>query len=281
MLMSNVSRVWAGACLLVVLGLLAALSGCGAPTLRAVGPRRAEATALLKQVCDAHGGLDRWQRLDRIDLTLSTDGQAFTMRKVSGKMRDKRIEVYPHQFKTVIHDFPKVGSIATWEGDRVTIQPPGTQPALVRENARAHFSTREGRSRWDDLDLAYFVGYAIWNYMNFPFVLNDEQISVEAAKLGGRPMLDVQYPEGFPAHSRRQFFMLTKDGRLVRQDYVAEVLGDWATAANRCQQSQTVDGLVFYTKRKILPSVGRSCSMPFPNMLWIEVKDLKLTFKKP
>ena len=255
--------------------LITPLSGCGTVQWQAVAPQASSERpqALLERIYAAHGGVANWQRAQRIDATLSTGGTAFSMRGQNGKVVARRIEVYPRQFKTVIYDFPSAGSVGTWERDSVSIVPAagGGQPQ-AREQARAHFESFGTGMAWDDLDLLYFVGYAIWNYLSFPFLLLDERLRVRESAVDGQPMLEVLFPPGYPTHSQQQFFMLNADGSLRRHDYVAEVFGSWASAAHFCDEAETVNGLRLYTRRHVVPAVGRTSSLSFPTLVWIELK---------
>jgi hypothetical protein len=54
---------------------------------------------------------------------------------------------------------PDHAAIETLEG--LTLQ--------ERTDPRASFQDHTVQTKWDKLDLAYFSGYAIWNYLNAPF----------------------------------------------------------------------------------------------------------------
>lgn len=224
----------------------------------------------LEAVFAAHGGLPAFRAVERLDLRLSTGGLAFSMRKVAHPVAGTQVTVFPARRKTVLHDWPAEGTTATWKGDVVTLQP-RSGPLERRAAARAHAAAA---SRWDDLDLLYFVGYAIWNYLSFPFLLRDASVEVRS---GGR-LLAVRFPEGYPTHSSQQYFRLSEAGLLLRHDYVAEVFGGWASAANHCEASEEVQGLRFYTRRRVTPALGRSASLPFPLLVSIHVDDLRVTW---
>jgi hypothetical protein len=44
------------------------------------------------------------------------------------------------------------------------------KPIKDRKNPRAAFDGHTVETPWDDLNLAYFSGYAMWNYLNAPFI---------------------------------------------------------------------------------------------------------------
>ena len=232
--------------------------------------------ALLARVLAAHGGLDAWRGVDRIDATLSTGGLAFALKGQRGRMLRRRVSVHPHLRRTLIDDYPAPGSRAEWQGDAVRVLGIGPTVSTERPDARAHLRRRRATFAWDELDLLYFVGYALWNYLSFPYLLLDPGVDVRAGRAGAAPMLDVRFPPGYPTHCARQYFVLDGDGGLRRHDYVAEVFGRLAAGANHCDAYRTVDGLRLYTRRHVVPSLGRTASLPWPTLVWIELDDLRV-----
>ena len=67
--------------------------------------------------------------------------------------------------------------------------------------------------------------------------------------------------------------LLDAAGLLRRHDYTADVIGGWATAANRCLASEVVDDLRFYTRRLVTPRFGDHLVLPGPTLVWIELDD--------
>jgi len=231
---------------------------------------------LLDRVFRAHGAIESWRRVWRIDASFSSGGLAYVTRLQEGKLLRHRISVFPHEMRTIIRDYPTAGQTGHWQRDQVRIEPFDEAPARVRDRARDRFATWRARLYWDDLDLLYFVGYALWNYLSFPFLLHRHEVDIAVGKINGRSILDVRFPHDFPTHSRRQYFQIDKDGLLVRHDYVAEVFGRWAAGANFCRANSVIEGLRFYTRRRVVPSLGRSAALPFPTLVWIELDDLRI-----
>lgn len=79
-----------------------------------------------------------------------------------------------------------------------------------------------------------------------------------------------------PTHSALQTFHVDAAGLLLRHDYTADVIGGWATAANRCLASAVVDGLRFYTRRLVTPRFGDHLVLPGPTLVWIELDDIRV-----
>ena len=67
---------------------------------------------------------------------------------------------------------------------------------------------------------------------------------------------------------------------LARHDYTADVIGQWANAANLCLASEVVDGLRFYTRRRVFPRFGTQNVLPFPTLVWIVIDDLRVVSAK-
>jgi hypothetical protein len=231
---------------------------------------------LLEPVLAAHGGLAIWRAVGRIDARFSSGGLAFALRWQAGKLLNHSISVFPHEMRVVIYDYPKPGDCGEWQIDAVGTGPIGQTHDHMRYRAREHFRGWIAQVRWDDLDLLYFAGYALWNYLSFPFLLCLDGVETTFVAGAGRTLLEVNFPPGFPTHCSRQFFHLDREGLLLRHDYVAEVFGKWAAAANFCRKSEAVDGLRLYARRRVVPSLGRSASLPFPTLVWIELDDISI-----
>jgi hypothetical protein len=110
---------------------------------------------------------------------------------------------------------------------------------------------------WDDLDHAYFLGYALWNYMLTPVYFRWPGFATrELEPWKGLARLEVTYPEGFPTHCRVQTFFFDRDARLVRLDYTADVFGPIARGAHLCEDHRELGGLVVPTHRHVC-AVGK------------------------
>jgi hypothetical protein len=136
-----------------------------------------------------------------------------------------------------------------------------------RSQPRAALFTWPKRLGWDRLDILYFAGYALWNYLSFPHLLALPGVRVTGVEPGrpeGVQMLRAAFGPEVPTHSALQTFHVNAAGLLLRHDYTADVIGSWATAANRCLASAVVDGLRFYTRRLVTPRFGDPLVLPGP-----------------
>ena len=123
-----------------------------------------------------------------------------------------------------------------------------------RERPRELFFGRSGlrrNLRWDALDAAYFAGYAWWNYLNTPYLLARDGVAGARGRAlaGGRRRRDLAPARGsLPGRAstpirRARSSTTTRELRLRRHDYTAEVVGGWARAAHMCADHVEAGGL--------------------------------------
>jgi hypothetical protein len=231
---------------------------------------------LFEQVIEAHGGRARWQALESIEACFSSGGLAFTLHMQPFALQGLRVSMQPHARRVVLHDFCHPGWSGVWTPDRVEILDRDGKPVSMREHPRQSFSRLSRQVRWDKLDILYFAGYALWNYLGFPFILESPGVSIQAAEAG---RLVTRFDAGVPTHSALQVFHVDDAGLLTRHDYTADVIGSWANAANFCRASEVVDGLRFYTRRRVFPRLGEDVVLPLPTLVWIEIDAIRLVFR--
>ncbi len=234
---------------------------------------------LLEETIQAHGGRERWQAVERLKFALSSGGFAFLSRSQPSALKYLKVSLRPRERETVLGDFPSPDWRGVWTPNHLEIRSPEGRLAAERRDPRNHFDGLVNRVYWDKLDILYFAGYALWNYLSFPFILEEPGARLtEGADPSTR--LDAVFDAPFPTHSAKQSFWLDPSRRLVRHDYAADVIGIWATAANFCLDSVIVNGLRFYTRRKAYPRLGpRQTIVRFPTLVWIEIDDIEVGWR--
>jgi hypothetical protein len=181
--------------------------------------------------------------------------------------------------RTVFYGFPQQDQQAVFDRGDVRVETRDGELITARRNARAAFTGLGGlrrNFRWDALDVAYFAGYAWWNYLSTPMLLTREGLTVtegdtwqEAGEQWRR--LEVTFPPGIHTHSRRQTFYVDATGLIRRHDYVAEPIGRWARAAHYCDDHRHFDGLVFPTRRRVRPRGPLGRSLPGPILVALDI----------
>ena len=184
---------------------------------------------MLDRILDAHGGLEYWRTLSAIELDMSAWGFLFTAKGVPVQ-RHTRMVISTREPRVVIHDYPAPGQRAVFDGS---------------PEPRAAFP----KWRWNAADFAYFSSYAMWNYLNLPFLLLHPGVEIQERP----PRLTATFPPDIPTHCRQQELTFGADGRLVRHDYTAEVVGGWAKAAHLASNYRQFGGLWLPTKRRVHP----------------------------
>jgi len=238
--------------------------------------------SLLEEVIAAHGGRERWRSVTAIEFSLQSAGFAFASHGQPSALRGLKVRVLPHQRIVQLRDYCRPGWSGEWSPHYVAMR--NRDGALVseRHEPRTEFRGIVKNLVWDKLDILYFAGYALWNYLSFPFVLAEPGVKLAApgsVDPGSSLRLAVEFPASLPTHSARQLFHFDEKRLLTRHDYTADVIGKWATAANCILASEVVDGLRFYTRRKVYPRMGaRQTVWPFPLLVWIEIDDLAVHF---
>lgn len=238
---------------------------------------------LLDDVLTAHGGAERWQSVSAIRARGCLGG-LLPKRFPGNKLANFAVEVQVSEQHTVLHDFPSSGVRAVCDRGDVRIETRDGEPLDTRTDPRSAFFGLSGIRRnihWDPLDAAYFAGYAFWNYLTAPLLLARDDIAViegEPWRESGQQWrrLHATFPAQIDTHCRRQTFYVDADGLIRRHDFIAEPVGSWAKAALYCDQHREFDGLLFPTRRRVLPRgpVGRV--LPRPTLLALDFDTIEI-----
>ncbi len=139
---------------------------------------------------------------------------------------------------------PDLVAIETLDGKRLK----------QRTNPRSAFASHKPATPWDDLHLAYFSGYAMWNYLNTPFIFARpgfaaEEIGpwVEGHQTWRR--LKVSFPESVATHSPEQVFYIDDRGLIARLDYSADISGG-VPSAHYPSDYRDFEGIMIPTRRR-------------------------------
>ena len=206
---------------------------------------------MLDHILDAHGGLEYWRTLSAIELEWSAWGFLFTAKGVP-TVSHQRMVLSTREPHVVIHDYPEPGRNAVFDGSH---------------DRRAAFP----KWRWDASDFAYFSSYAMWNYLTLPFLLCEPGMEVTEHP----PRLTATFPPDIPTHCRTQELTFGPDGRLIRHDYTAEVVGGWAKAAHLCSDYRQFGGLWMPTRRRVYPRGPFGRPLPAPTLVAIDIHDAR------
>ena len=206
---------------------------------------------LLSSVLAAHGGLERWQELKT--------GAA--MVRSSGELLEKKTPATtPLKFTVSLHEqavsASPVGAEwrSTFRPNHVVIEKTNGEVIAERNSPRESFAGHDLDTKWDPLDRAYFSGYAMWIYLNTPFMFTMPGVRTEEIaplEQNGEIWrgLRVTLPDDLASHTGVQKFYFGEDLLLRRQDYTLDIAGGCAIAHYVFDHARC-DGLVVPTRRR-------------------------------
>jgi len=227
-----------------------------------------------QRALDAYGGEQRWRPASAVEVTISAGGLAFRMkwqrpfRRVRG-----RIELAPPSAR--LDPIDRRGRAGVLDGSSVRLEDAAGNVVRSRDDPRSKFPGGRRLLWWDSLDMTYFAGYALWNYLALPALLLRDDIEWTEPKGG---TLDARFPPHLPTHSERQSFHFDPETGLLRQhDYTAEVFGGWAKAAHVVLEHATAaDGLAYPSRRRVTPRAADGTPRRGPVLVWIDIHDWRL-----
>ena len=226
--------------------------------------------SLLDEVLAAYGGIDRWRAVETVRAHVRTGGLLLATRAPRELVAEYRLTMRTGE-QWVELDPVGVPERVVFDRGAVRLTGPDGEVLGERRDPRPLFFGRRGlrrNLRWDPLDLGYFAGYAMWNYLALPFLLAHDGVAL--TELPGR-RLDAVFPEAIHTHSSRQTFWFGSDGLLRRHHYTAGVVGRWARAAHAVHDHREFDGLLFPTRRRVTPRGPGGRALPGPTLVWIAV----------
>jgi hypothetical protein len=181
---------------------------------------------LLELAVKAHGGLDRWQQLTEITAHVSISGTLWGRKGHPDALVDTHVKLDPHRQRITYDPFLHEGRRSVFLPDHTVIETQDGRLAAERHNPKASFAGHTSATPWDELHVAYFSGYAMWNYLTLPFLLTGPD---------------------FQSHE---------------------------LAANYSDKHRTFGGIVFPTRRRVLPRKPDGTTLPEPVLVSIDLLEV-------
>ena len=228
---------------------------------------------------DAHGGLDRWRQLKTVSAHLRQGGVLWNLKGQDGVLDDVHLTVDLRKEWASHRPFGQPDRRSSFQPDRVAIETSTGDVVEERANPRESFRGHKFDTPWDRLQLAYFAGYAMWTYMNTPFLFSlagVESDELESYQENGETLrrLKVTFPESIATHSAEQTFYFNRLGRLKRHDYEVDVAGG-TPAAHYVSGLTAVSGILIPTRHMIYPRQPDGNVSPAPLVVSIDVSDIE------
>ena len=251
----------------------------GQPVEQAAPATERAKSDLLDLAVSAHGGLDRWNKVNAIKVGASITGAIWFV-KGKGDVLKNVVLIAETRNERVTVDFPGQDKRAIFEPNRIVIERLNGTLIESRDNPEKSFAKQQRETPWDDIDVAYFVGEALWTYLNTPFLYThdgfttDEIPSIQVEDETWR-RLKVTFPDSVKSHTKQQISCFGPDGLLRRHDYTVDILGG-ATGLNYASDYRDVDGIIVPTKRRVYAYEGDYQLVKEPLLVAIDMGEITL-----
>jgi len=167
--------------------------------------------SLLDQAIAAHGGMKLWRELSRLRVQFSAGGLLFASKWVVVPSNGTVLIDLSRPRTAVLSPYPGPGQRGVFEPDRVWVESEDGTILKERRDPRESFRGLRRALWWDHLDVLYFAGYALWNYLCAPFLFAEpgfvsEEIEPWDEENERWRRLRVMFPPPVPTHCREQVF---------------------------------------------------------------------------
>jgi hypothetical protein len=214
---------------------------------------------LLASVLEAHGGLENWDSVTKLEAKLSYGGPFWELRGWPEVYAGQMVTLDARREHITFAPFtaPDRTSVLDVDPERVTIQTSDGEVVEERIAPRASFPSGfdDFKTTWDAVQVAYFTSAATWNYLTEPFVFTYPGVAVEEIEPWEEDgaiwrRLAVTFPPGIANHNPDQVFYYDDRLMLRRMDYSPDVTGN-PRIAQYTHDPKTFDGFVFPTRRRV------------------------------
>jgi hypothetical protein len=238
-------------------------------------------TDLLNTALEAHGGLARWSQLDAVSARLVQGGALWGLKGHGGVLDDVFARARLHQERESHHPFGAPDRRSAFTPERVAIETTNGDVVEALDQPRASFAGHTLDTPWTTLQLAYFVGVAMWTYLTQPFTFSlpgFETSELEPWQEKGEEWrrLHVVWPSYLATHSTEQTLYLGTDGLIRRHDYNVEITGG-SEAAHYISDYTQVAGVMVPTKHRIFPRAPDGQALAEPLLVSIDVSEIAFT----
>jgi len=233
---------------------------------------------LLETVIEAHGGLERWTRHERVSARLIQGGALWALKGQAGVLDDVVVTASLHEERVSHRPFGAPDRRSAFTPERVAIENADGAVIEALDAPRSSFAGHTVETPWSTLQLAYFVGTAMWTYLTQPFsfaLAGFETRELDPWDEAGRELrrLRVAWPSYLATHNTEQTLYFDDEALLVRHDYDVEISGG-TTAAHYVSDYEDVSGVRLPTKHRIFPRTPDGQSLTEPLIVSIDVSDV-------
>jgi hypothetical protein len=237
-----------------------------------------ELNTLLESVLYAHGGIDRWRSLNRVDATIVSGGGFFALKGIVQDADPRRVTAWLHEQRMSLLPYGAPDQRSVFTADRVAVETLDGSILAERFAPKDFFAGHQMNTPWDPLHRAYFNGEALWTYLATPFVLAMQGVTVEEIEPWQEGeerwrVLRARFPGSIETHSSTQDFFFDESLMLRRHDYQVNIAGGFA-AAQLTSEHVRRDGIALPTRRRAYTRGPDSRPNLDMLMVWIDLSDI-------
>jgi hypothetical protein len=209
---------------------------------------------LLSKILDAHGGMDRWRDLEKVEATIVAGGGFYPLKGMLNDTTPRRLTAWLHQQRSSVLPFGAPDQRTMFTPERIAIEKLDGTVLAERQAPKDSFAGHQMNTPWDALHRAYFDAEALWTYFTTPFLLAMDGVDVEEVepwREGAETwhVLRAQFPGSIETHNLIQEFFFDTDLHLRRHDYSVNIAGGFP-AAQLTSEYLVADGIHFPSKRR-------------------------------
>jgi hypothetical protein len=234
---------------------------------------------LLEKALRASGGLDLWRLTRRFTLHMSITGALCTERCSTAQLKELVVEGNTQTQALEIIGFARADLRALYRPDWVALEGQDARRLMERQGTPEEFRRELQSTTWDELQLAHYCGYLIWNHIATPFILADpdfetKELRRNVARGESLRQLRVVFPARVATHGREQTFYFDREGLLRRLDYPA-AHEEHTQIAQMFSGHQRLTGILVPTLCRLLSIGAEGAPVAKPSLLDIEIFDAR------
>ena len=235
---------------------------------------------LLYMAINAQDGMNNWRKYHQADVHLSVGGILWEIKGHRDSISE--VEVTIDLLEQKASHKPNDQWHTIYTPGRVKIEKRNGELIEELYHPRVSFKDHTLETKWSNLQLAYFAGYAMWNYINTPFLFTRPGFEVNEIVAWTENTetwrcLKVKWPENVHTHRREQVLYIDKQGLIRRLDYQVEIAGK-TPASHYLYDYKDINGIKMATRRVVYATgEDNKARLDGPVIVSIDQSDIKLS----
>ncbi|WP_428232756.1 hypothetical protein [Flavobacterium sp.] len=118
---------------------------------------------IITKITQAHGGIQRWNKLEKVTAQMRSSGKFFELRGLAPDDSIREMTVFLHEKKASLWPFGSIDKRISFACSRIAVETICGELLLKRTGTLEKTNNPMTGDSWDVLDRANFNGYASWN----------------------------------------------------------------------------------------------------------------------